>query len=107
MLAQFSDSPNKSWLNIDIAVEIINRMIAEQMKGLHKFCSLYEYAGISYDEYKNNSEYQAYINQIKSFRNEINQLYKGENMENILNKVENDYAPYIKNMFNQTQYALN
>ncbi len=107
MLAPFSDSPNKSWLNIDIAIEIINRMIAEQMKGLHEFCSPYEYAGISYDEYKNDSIYQAYTNQIKSFRNEINQLYKGENMENIFNKVENEYAPYIKNMFNKMQYAYN
>lgn len=107
MLAPFSDSPNKSWLNVDIAVEIINRMIAEQMKGLHGFCSPHEYAGISYDEYKSDSKYQAYINQIKSFRNEIKQLYKGENMENILNKVENEYAPYIKNMFNKMQYAEN
>lgn len=105
MLAQFSDSPNKSWLNIDIAIEIINRMIAEQMKGLHKFCSPYEYAGISYDEYRNDSEYQAYMSKINDFKNEIRQLYKGENIEKILNKVENDYAPYIKNMFNQTQYA--
>ena len=105
MLAPFSDSPNKSWLNIDIAVEIINRMIAEQMKGLHEFCSPYEYAGISYDEYKNNSDYQAYMIQIKKFRHEIKQLYKGENIEETLNKVENEYAPYIKNMFNKTQYA--
>lgn len=105
MLAQFSDSPNKSWLNIDVAIEIINRMIAEQMKGLHKFCSPYEYAGISYDEYRNDSECQAYISKINDFKNEIRQLYKGENIEKILNKVENDYAPYIKNMFNQTQYA--
>ena len=105
MLAPFSDSPNKSWLNIDIAVEIINRMIAEQMKGLHEFCSPYEDAGISYDEYKNKSDYQAYMIQIKKFRHEIKQLYKGENIEETLNKVENEYAPYIKNMFNKTQYA--
>jgi hypothetical protein len=105
MLAPFSDSPNKSWLNIDIAVEIINRMIAEQMKGLQAFCS--EKAGISYDEYRNDSEYQAYMSKIKDFKNEIRQLYKGENIEKTLNKVENEYAPYIKNMFNQTQYALN
>jgi hypothetical protein len=105
MLAPFSDSPNKSWLNIDIAVEIINRMIAEQMKDLQELYSQYEYVGISYDEYKNDSDYQAYMSQIKNFKNEIKQLYKGENRENILNKVENEYAPYIKNMFNQTQYA--
>jgi hypothetical protein len=105
MLAPFLDSPNKSWLNIDIAVEIINRMIAEQMKGLHEFCSPYEVVGISYEEYKKYSEYQAYMSQIKDFRNEIKQLYKGENIENILNKVENEYAPYIKNMFNKMQYA--
>jgi hypothetical protein len=105
MLAPFSDSPNKSWLNIDIAVEIINRMIAEQMKGLQEFCSPYEYAGISYDEYSNDSDYQAYMSKIKDFRNEIKQLHKGENVEQTLSKVENDYAPYIKNMFNKTQYA--
>lgn len=105
MLAPFSDSPNKSWLNVDIAVEIINRMIAEQMKGLHEFSSPYEDKGISYDEYRNDSEYQAYLSKIKDFKNEIRQLYKGENIEKILNKVENDYAPYIKNMFNKTQYA--
>jgi hypothetical protein len=103
MLAPFSDSPNKSWLNIDIAVEIINRMIAEQMKGLHDFCSPREDAGISHEEYKNDSDYQAYMIQIKNFRNEIRQLYKGENVEKTLNKVENEYAPYIKNMFNSTQ----
>lgn len=105
MLAPFSDSPNKSWLNIDIAVEIINRMIAEQMKGLQEFCFPYEKAGISYDEYKNDSEYQAYMCKIKDLKNEIRQLYKGENIEKTLNKVENEYAPYIKNMFNKTQYA--
>ena len=105
MLAPFSDSPNKSWLNIDIAVEIINRMIAEQMKGLHEFCSPYEDAGISYDEYKNKSDYQAYMIQIKKFRHEIKQLYKGENVEQTLNKVEKVYAPYIKYRFNQKQYA--
>ena len=105
MLAPFSDSPNKSWLNTDIAVEIINRMIAEQMKGLHEFCSPYEVAGISYEEYKQYSEYQVYMSQIKDFKNEIKQLYKGENVEQTLNKVEKVYAPYIKDMFNQTQYA--
>jgi hypothetical protein len=105
MLAPFSDSPNKSWLNIDIAVEIINRMIAEQMKGLHEFCSPYEVVGISYEEYKKYAEYQMYMSQIKGFRNEIKQLYKGENVEQTLNKVEKVYAPYIKNMLNQTLYA--
>ena len=105
MLAPFSDSPNKSWLNIDIAVEIINRMIAEQMKGLHEFCSPYEMAGIDYEEYNKDSQYQAFMSKIKDFRSEIKQLYKGKNIEKTLSKVENEYAPHIKNMFNNTQYA--
>lgn len=105
MLAPFPDSPNASWLNIDIAVEIINRMIAEQMKGLHEYCYPLEQIVTSVEEYEQDSEYQKYIVQIKKFRKEITQLYKGEDLENILDRVENDYAPYIKNRFNKTQYA--
>ena len=90
MLAPFPDSPNASWLNVDIAVEIINRMIAEQMSGLHEYCSPREQVGMSYEEYRQDPEYQKYIVKIKKFRKEITQLYKGEDLENILDRVENE-----------------
>ena len=102
MLAPFPDSPNASWLNIDIAIEIINRMIAEQMKGLYEYCSPYKEAGV---EYSNTADYQVYISKIKGFQKEMDSLYKGENLNKVLDKVEKIYAPYIKNKSTQNQYA--
>ena len=76
MLAPFPDSPNASWLNVDIAVEIINRMIAEQMSGLHEYCSPREQVGMSYEEYRQDPEYQNILLKLKNLEKRLHSCIK-------------------------------
>jgi hypothetical protein len=97
-------SPNHSWLPTDIAIEIIGKMIAEQFSGLDKMMQEYENAGLE-EELLAEPAYIDYKAKIKFYNQEIRQLYNGQNVQTILAKVDNEYAPYIKQKYAKTQYA--
>lgn len=91
------------WIKDDIAIEIIGKMIAEQMRQVHKLADEYERKGYSYDsqEIKNDPEHQQLIMRIEEFQAEIKQIYTGEGLEELYKKVDEVYAPHIKKQYTQ------
>ncbi|MBC8155042.1 MAG: hypothetical protein H7Z72_19285 [Bacteroidetes bacterium] len=96
----FRQDPD-SWLSSDIAIEVIGRMVAEQMSLLYALLNEYRDAGIESDDERvvNDVRHQQYQQQIAVYRNEIKSIYRGENKAEIFDRVEYEYAPYIKQKY--------
>lgn len=86
------------WIKDDIAIEIIGRMIAEQTEIVYKVASEYKEAGFAVDgpEVTADSRYTQAVERIGQFKQEIDQIYDGEGIEEIYKKVDEVYAPYLK-----------
>lgn len=76
--------PNKDWLNHDIAVEIIGRMIGDKVQEIRELGNISDFSKKTIIE-----------NQIMKYHADLQQLYKCKDDENILLKVRHEYAPYI------------
>ena len=96
----FRQDPD-SWLSSDIAIEVIGRMVAEQMSLLYALLNEYRAVGIESDDERvlNDKRYQQYKQQIALYRGEIKAIYRGERKEEIFDRVEKIYAPYIKEKY--------
>ena len=70
-MKQASHSPNDFWLKIDIAIEVINKILAEQIKGLNELLEAYDYAGFAEDDevVSSDEDYIAFKVKIKMFGN--------------------------------------
>jgi ABC-type phosphate/phosphonate transport system ATPase subunit len=90
-----------SWVEYDVALEIIGKMIAEQVEGLNKLLDLFEGLGFSINEsvVVNDKDYKQYVQRIRELNAEIDKIYRDENLVELLQKVQNVYAPYLKAKF--------
>ena len=86
------------WIKDDIAIEIIGKMIADQNRSLITILDAFESVGLDEDsrEVQANTDYQYHNQRIISLQNEIQQIYRGENKAELIEKVNTQYAPYIK-----------
>ena len=86
------------WIKDDIAIEIIGKMIADQNRSLLHIVNAFENVGLdeASAEVQANADYQYHSQRIVSLQNEIQQIYRGENKAELIDKVDRQYAPYIK-----------
>lgn len=85
------------WIKDDIAIEIIGKMIAEQTEKLHIVAAEYRKAGFSFDsgELKADAIYQEAMGKISDFKREVNQIYDGDQVEKLYQKVEGEYVTHL------------
>lgn len=84
--------PFPQWITVDVAIEIIGNMVADEVATLRR---------LKVDPITNLSLCQQSENRLQNFHSEIKQLYKGINIDEILIKVDQEYAPYIKRKYAQ------
>lgn len=86
------------WIDDDVAIEIIGKMIADQNRSLNNILDAFESVGFDEDskEVQTNPDYQFHNERIKSLQDEIRQIYRGEGKVELINRVNTQYAPYIK-----------
>ncbi len=102
------DAPIFPWIKDDVAIEIIGKMIAEQVAQLNNLLNDCAIAGFrSTDEYVlTHPDYVAYMQRIRELNEEINQIYRGDNMAAIHQRVEKTYAPYLKGKYSHAYVKL-
>lgn len=95
------------WIKKDIAIEIIGKMIAEQMEQVYKLVADYREKGFGYDsqEVINDARYQQLLERIGYFKQEIDQVYDGERLEALYKKVDEEYVPHLKMISLQAEEA--
>ncbi|MVM34289.1 hypothetical protein GO755_29935 [Spirosoma sp. HMF4905] len=86
------------WIKDDVAIEIIGKMIADQNRLLINVLDAFESVGFDEDspEVQANADYQYHNQRIMLLQDEISQIYRRENTPELLEKVNTQYAPYIK-----------
>ncbi|GAB4015964.1 hypothetical protein [Spirosoma koreense] len=86
------------WIQDDIAIEIIGKMIADQNRSLIAVLDAFESVGLDEKshEVQANADYQFHSGRIAALQAEIRQIYRGDNKAELIEKVTNQYAPYIK-----------
>ncbi len=86
------------WIDDDVTIEIIGKMIADQNRSLNSILDAFESVGLneSSKEVQTNSDYQFHNERVRSLQAEIRQIYRGEGKAELIDKVNNQYAPYIK-----------
>lgn len=93
------------WIEDDVAIEIIGKMISYQMRSIYQIAEAYRCVG--YEEHSDalqqNVDYWYHCQRIEEFQNEIGQLYHGENRDALIAKATNEYAPYLKGMYLSSQ----
>lgn len=95
------------WIEDDVAIEIIGKMIADQNRSLLNVIEAFKISGFNRNspEVKANKDYQYHQQRIKELHAEIQQLYKGEERRVLIDKAFNEYAPYIKGRLQSRQVA--
>lgn len=83
-----------NWVEGDVAIKIIGKMIAEESKRLDALLAQYDAVGIYEDDV-----YQAATAKLDLFHAEIDAIHAGENLEAIFMKVQQEYAPYIRERY--------
>ena len=73
-------------------------MIAEQNRSLVNVLDAFENVGLNEDsqEVQANADYQYHNQRIMQLQGEIRQIYRGDNKAELIEKVDTQYAPYIK-----------
>ena len=91
------------WIKDDVAIEIIGKMIGEQVSLLNKFVGSHLDSGFEPDDaiIVDDPIYKEFMRRIIAYKQEINQIYKGENLEVIHRKVDEEYAPYLKEKYSR------
>lgn len=91
------------WIKKGIAIEIISRMSAEQVEQLYGLFAEYKQMGFEQEsqEVVNNPRYQQIMNRIGQFKAEIDQIYEGNNVEEIHRKVDEEYVPHLNRRHGQ------
>ena len=86
------------WIKDDIAIEIIGKMIAEQTEQLYVVAAEHQQAGFTYDsqQVQTDPRYQQATKRIDEFRSEIDRIYRGERVDEVHEKVDREYVPYLR-----------
>lgn len=91
------------WIKDDVAIEIIGKMIAEQVAPLNEL--MIEATNLGFDCTEDSDPYHPgylkYTQRISELNEEINQIYRGDNLAEIHRKVDEQYAPHLKAKFSQ------
>ena len=92
------DAPIFPWIDDDVAIEIIGKMIADQNRLLNSILDAFENVGFDEDsqQVQSNVDYQFHNQRIMFLQDEIRQIYRGEGRTELIKKVNTQYAPYIK-----------
>ncbi|MBD2754228.1 hypothetical protein [Spirosoma validum] len=89
------------WIEDDIVIEIIGKMISFQMRALHHITDAYRNAGLGENsqEVQANTDYKYHCQRISELQAEIQRIYNGENRSAVIEKAYNEYAPYVKGKY--------
>lgn len=95
------------WIKDDIAIEIIGKMIAEQVEQVYQLVDTFEQAGFSHDsqEVVSDPHYLQLMARIGDFKAEIDQIYDGHQVEEIHKKVDEEYVPHLNRRREQVAVA--
>lgn len=90
-----------SHIDIDVAIEIINEMIADAYVYINEIDYSLGNLGLSFDDDLAETEhkdlvYEKKLLEVAQYRKEIIQIYNGTDVESILYKVEKKYAPFLR-----------
>lgn len=96
------------WIKDDVAIEIIGKMIGEQVAQLYQLADDFKRAGYSHDsqELMSDPQYLQLMNRIGDFKKEIDQIYDGEQVEEIYKKVDEEYVPHLNKRYAQIETQL-
>ena len=85
------------WIKDDVAIEIIGKMIGEQVAQLYQLADDFKRAGYAHDsqELLTDPRYQQLMTKIGDFKNEIDQIYDGDRLDEIHRKVDEEYVPHL------------
>lgn len=86
------------WVEGDVAIEIIGKMIAEENERLNGLLDSFERQGIAEEDevVQQDERCLSMIRQLDAYDDEIQAIYAGENTAEIFKKVMTVYAPHIK-----------
>lgn len=86
------------WINDDVAIEIIGKMIAEQTEQVHKIVAEYSKKGVAHDsqEVTSDCRYRETVERINDLRREIDQIYNGEGLSELYKKVDEVYVLHLR-----------
>lgn len=89
---------HNAWVVYDVALEIMGKMVAEQTIGLHSLLNTYQHIGYDMTNHTVQSDeaYKQYMQRISELNTEIRRLYSEKNPIELLQKIHNVYAPYVK-----------
>ena len=93
------------WIKDDVAIEIIGKMIGEQVSLLSKHVAPLLETGIHPSDARivDDPMYKEYMQRIIAYKQEINQIYKGKNLEVIYRKVDEEYVPHLNEQYTQVE----
>ncbi len=93
-----AEDNHNSWVEYDIAIEVIGKMIAEQIESLNELLDSFNRMGFKAGDEAilNDQAYRQRMQQIAFFKAEIDSIYSEKDITALLSKVQNVYAPYIK-----------
>ena len=93
------------WIKDDVAIEIIGKMIGEQVAQLYQLADDFKRDGYSHDsqELLSDPRYQQLMARIGDFKNEIDQIYDGDRLGEIHRKVDEEYVPHLNKRYAQIE----
>jgi hypothetical protein len=96
---------HNSWVEYDVAIAVIGKMIAEYNQRRNSLLDEYDHAGFDErdEEVQSDKNYIQLTNRILELRNEINMIYKGQNLETLLAKIKNEYGPFLREKYGVSQ----
>ena len=96
------------WIEDDVAIEIIGKMISFQMRSLYGVVEAYKNVGVDYnsEEVEQNKDYQYHSQRIGELHSEIEQIYSGEDRDAVIKKAYEEYAPYVKGKYQAMRTKL-
>ncbi len=100
-----------SHIEIDVAIEIINEMIGDCYAYICDFGSALETKQVLINGFEEFDKHVLLYNQkqknLVQFRSEIRQIYGSQNLTGIRQKVEKEYAPFLRRKhLNRAKVAL-
>ncbi len=86
------------WIQDDIAIEIIGKMIAEQTEQIYAVYAEYRQAGFDFNSNvaEQDSRYLEAMKRIGEFKSEIDRIYNGECVDELYEKVDREYVPHLQ-----------
>ncbi len=96
---------HNSWVEYDVAIAVIGKMIAEYNQKRNRLLDGYEFHDFDErnQEVQSDEDYIQLTNRILELRNEIDMIYKSQNLEALLAKIKNEYVPFLREKYGVSQ----